>query len=99
MAFANVRVFDGHQVLEDQTVVIKGKGISTASNNPAPIEASVIDGRGKTLLPGLIDSHVHTDMEGLGDALKFGVTTELEMSRKIRCQASGTGGRLHQDFP
>jgi imidazolonepropionase-like amidohydrolase len=30
-------------------------------------------------LPGLIDAHVHTDMDGLRDALKFGVTTELEM--------------------
>jgi len=31
------------------------------------------------LLPGLIDSHVHTTMDGLRDALAFGVTTELEM--------------------
>jgi imidazolonepropionase-like amidohydrolase len=44
-----------------------------------PAGATVLDGRGKTLMPGLIDSHVHTDMDGLHDALKFGVTTELEM--------------------
>ena len=44
-----------------------------------PIGAAIIDGHGITLMPGLIDSHVHTDMDGLHDALKFGVTTELEM--------------------
>ena len=31
-------------------------------------------------MPGLIDSHVHTDLDGLHDALLFGVTTELEMN-------------------
>ncbi|MNI31611.1 isoaspartyl dipeptidase [compost metagenome] len=31
------------------------------------------------MLPGLIDAHVHTSVEGLRNALKFGVTTELEM--------------------
>lgn len=31
-------------------------------------------------MPGLIDAHVHTSIGGLRDALKFGVTTELEMN-------------------
>jgi hypothetical protein len=44
-----------------------------------PIGAAIIDGHGTTLMTGLIDSHVHTDINGLHDALKFGVTTELEM--------------------
>src|SRR5262249_8586506 len=43
----------------------------------------VIDGRGKTLLPGLFDAHTHLGImrgeEFLGTALNFGVTTELEM--------------------
>jgi uncharacterized membrane protein len=30
-------------------------------------------------MPSPIDAYVHTDMDGLHDALKFGVTTELEM--------------------
>ena len=45
-----------------------------------PTGATVIDGHGATLMPGLIDSHVHTDMDGLRDALSFGVSTELEMN-------------------
>ena len=44
--------------------------------------SDVIDGRGRTLLPGLIDSHVHIadDVDGaLRQALVLGVTTELDM--------------------
>ena len=77
-AITHVRVFDGERVSNDQTVVIDGAHIQSVGG-VLPAGASVIDGRGKTLLPGLIDSHVHTDFEGLGDALKFGVTTELDM--------------------
>ena len=42
--------------------------------------ATIIDAENATLLPGLIDAHVHTSIGGLRDALKFGVTTELEMN-------------------
>lgn len=42
---------------------------------------AVIDGKGKTLLPGLVDAHVHAgnDEGNLAQALAFGVTTELDM--------------------
>ncbi len=36
-------------------------------------------GGGKTLLPGLIDSHTHAQLPSLEHALLFGVTTELDM--------------------
>ncbi len=77
-AITNARIFDGEGVTDNQTVVIEGALIK-AVGGAVPAGATVLDGRGKTLLPGLIDSHVHTDMDGLHDALKFGVTTELEM--------------------
>jgi imidazolonepropionase-like amidohydrolase len=77
-AITNIRIFDGENVINDNTVVIKGSHIQ-AVGGKVPVGASVIDGQGKTLLPGLIDSHVHTDFEGLSDALKFGVTTEMDM--------------------
>ena len=45
-----------------------------------PAGAEVIDGDGKTLLPGLIDAHTHIFSEdALRQALIFGVTTELDM--------------------
>ena len=77
-AITRARVFDGDQVIEARTVVIDGAGIA-AVGGPVPPGAAIVDAAGGTLLPGLIDSHVHTDMDGLRDALKFGVTAELEM--------------------
>jgi imidazolonepropionase-like amidohydrolase len=77
-AITNARVFDGENAIGIQAVVIDGARIRAVGGD-VPAGAAVIDALGATLLPGLIDSHVHTDMDGLRDALKFGVTTELEM--------------------
>ena len=77
-AVTNARVFDGEQVIGARTVVLDGAGIG-AVGGPVPPGATVVDAGGGTLLPGLIDSHVHTDLAGLRLALRFGVTTELEM--------------------
>lgn len=77
-AIVNVHVFDGTKMLGQKNVVFQhGKIISIS--NEVPIGAEVIDGRGCTLLPGLIDAHVHTSEDSLRDAILFGVTTELEM--------------------
>lgn len=40
---------------------------------------SILDAKGKTLIPGLIDSHTHTYGSALVDAINFVVTTELDM--------------------
>lgn len=74
----NARIFDGEQVLDETSLVIDGRRI-TAIGGRHLADSTVIDATGGTLLPGLIDSHVHTSMDGLRDALRFGVTTELEM--------------------
>jgi imidazolonepropionase-like amidohydrolase len=81
---SNVRMFDGERTHLDQTVRIEGTDIvsvrPTASDDTSrhPND-EVIDGAGKTLLPGLIDAHTHSSPEALRLALRFGVTTELEM--------------------
>jgi imidazolonepropionase-like amidohydrolase len=72
------RVFDGTTDLGPQTVVISDGRIESVGA-PAPADAVIVEARGATLLPGLIDAHVHTDASGLRMALQFGVTTELEM--------------------
>ncbi|MDQ2738573.1 MAG: amidohydrolase family protein, partial [Actinomycetota bacterium] len=71
-------MFDGHQMLTGTTVVFRN-GLITGVGEAVPEEADVVDGDGCTLLPGLIDAHVHTSRDGLRAALNFGVTTELEM--------------------
>jgi imidazolonepropionase-like amidohydrolase len=46
-----------------------------------PDGAAIVDGDGRTLLPGLIDAHTHVrPLHALRQALAFGVTTELEMA-------------------
>ena len=91
----NVRVFDGARVIESATVVIKDGRIASLGEN-APAGLPVVDGTGKTLLPGLIDSHTHAFGNALKQALESGVTTELDMftdwryARDIRkAQAEG----------
>lgn len=61
--FENVAVFDGknEKLLLNQNVLVRGNTIATLSSTPLVREAGtiVIDGRGKTLIPGMIDVHVH----------------------------------------
>jgi imidazolonepropionase-like amidohydrolase len=58
-------VFDAESgaMLPERTVVIRGEHISDVlgpgERFAAPVEARCIDGRGKFVLPGLIDAHVH----------------------------------------
>ncbi|MEV6647774.1 amidohydrolase family protein [Amycolatopsis sp. NPDC051371] len=77
-AITGARVFDGEKTLGVQTVVLDGRTIRRIGGE-VPDGAEVVDGRGATLLPGLIDAHVHSGPGTLGLALRFGVTTELEM--------------------
>ncbi|MBY9078791.1 amidohydrolase family protein [Paenibacillus sp. HN-1] len=77
-AITNARIFDGEQVIGASTVLLEGEQIISIGGE-IPEHAAIIDAKGGTLLPGLIDAHVHTSVEGLRDALRFGVTTELEM--------------------
>ncbi|RKT53893.1 amidohydrolase family protein [Saccharothrix australiensis] len=53
-----------------------------AGPDAADLRAScdvVVDGTGRTLLPGLVDAHTHVFDGSLARALEFGVTTELDM--------------------
>lgn len=81
LVFRDARVFDGAQVLPRATVLVRnGRIVAVGPQVQAPDGARVIDARGKTLLPGLIDSHTHVfGPEVLRAALVFGVTTELDM--------------------
>ena len=78
--FQKVRVFDGAKIIPETDVLIaKGKIKEIGPDLPVG-DAKVVDGTGKTLLPGLIDAHVHVHgAETLEQALIFGVTTELDM--------------------
>ena len=78
--FKGVRVFDGVKSIGVTNVLIEdGKIAAVGGVDPKP-DSKVIDGRGKTLLPGMIDCHTHVWFEThLQQAAMFGVTTELDM--------------------
>jgi imidazolonepropionase-like amidohydrolase len=77
-AITNAHIFDGERTIDAQIVVLDGAHIQDVGG-VVPAGAAVVDAHWATLMPGLIDAHVHTDIDGLRDALLFGVTTELEM--------------------
>lgn len=81
VAFTHVKLFDadGLTFRSDQTVVVSGArivAVGPAGSTPVPAGAQVIDGLGKTLLPGLWDCHMHVgdDYTGIQE-LSLGVTS------------------------
>jgi len=60
--FTNVNVFDGknEKLIEKASVLIEGNAIKQVSTGKIEArDATVIDGGGRTLMPGLIDAHWH----------------------------------------
>jgi imidazolonepropionase-like amidohydrolase len=97
VAFTNVRAFlDGSRFAEGQTVVVdKGRivAVGPAAGVRVPAGAQIIDGRGKTLVPGLWDSHMHFGDDSSGPMLlSLGITsardpgnvTALTLARRER---------------
>lgn len=102
LAITHVRVFDGERVVPDATVLVDGARIAAVGAGIAvPAGATAIDGSGKTLLPGLIDAHVHAyETTALQQALAFGVTTVLDMfmSPDAARQARSDPAQDHADL-
>jgi imidazolonepropionase-like amidohydrolase len=89
--------------LEHQTVIIKGniiKEIFTDGSKPLPDSVNIISLKGKYLIPGLIDTHVHmatdpTDVDNrsltlsvLSNMLYSGITSVRDMAGDARTLAS-----------
>ncbi len=88
IAIEHVRLFDSEQaaIREDQTVIIEGDHIAmvgSAASIAIQPNAQHIDGRGKTLLPGLFDMHVHVSaLDGLLH-IASGITSTRDMGNDI----------------
>ncbi|WP_205743100.1 metal-dependent hydrolase family protein [Halioglobus maricola] len=65
--FTNVHVFDGvnEKRIENASVLVEGNLIKTVSKREitAP-DATVVDGGGRTLLPGFVEAHAHLMLMG-----------------------------------
>lgn len=80
-AITHVRLFDGEHTLQDETIIVRDGRITEVGNKVSvPPGTPEIAGSGRTLLPGLIDAHVHAYPENsLSEAEALGVTTVLDM--------------------
>ncbi len=86
VVFDDVSVFDAEHATahSHERVVVAGNKILsvepiTSSKDPVPADAQHIDGRGKTLLPGLWDMHAHvSESDGLLN-LAAGVTSVRDL--------------------
>ena len=61
IALTNARLVDGTggPAQDGMTVVIDGGRITAIGDTPPPTDAAMVDLEGRTLMPGLIDAHVH----------------------------------------
>lgn len=90
--FSNVRIFDGKsdKLSAPSHVLIRGNKIEKISTEPIPTDrradTTLIDGGGKTLMPGLIDAHVHTTMESL--PMLKGLTNDIGYVNLVAAQAA-----------
>jgi imidazolonepropionase-like amidohydrolase len=88
IAFTHVTVIDGRDPapLHDRTVIVSGNRIISAgpaSSARLPVGARMVDGRGKYLVPGFWDMHVHAAVPGGREVLPLyvvnGVTGVRDM--------------------
>ncbi len=79
--FQNVRVFDGksESLTAPTNVLVVGNKIQKISVAPIPADpgahATIVDGGGRTLMPGLIDAHTHLMLVGI--PLAVAMTADL----------------------
>lgn len=90
--FQNVRIFDGKsdKLTAPSNVLVRGNLIEKISIDPIPTDRRadtiIIDGGGKTLMPGLIDAHVHTMMESI--PLMTGLTSDIGYVTLVAARAA-----------
>ena len=93
-AIVGATVIDGRcgPVLRDAVVLVRGSRIVAVGSRAAtviPVGAKIIDGSGRTLVPGLIDAHFHLDGDDALPALflSHGVTSVRDPGAWIEAYA------------
>jgi hypothetical protein len=78
---SNVRFFNGVHFTAPTTVTLADGHIIHVGAGPVAKSSVMIDGSGKFLIPGLIDSHIHiSSPSDLDQMAGYGVTTAVNMA-------------------
>ncbi len=89
IAFTNATVFDSDAGVphQDRTIVVEGERIvanGPSATTPVPAGATVVDARGKTIIPGMWDMHGHLQVSnqthGSLIQLMQGITTVRDLA-------------------
>lgn len=83
--FRNVKIYDAatNGFKKKQSVLVEGATIKAVGKKAKSKDALVIDGKGKTLVPGLWDMHYHTGGDGAGVlAFATGVTSVRDIGNE-----------------
>ena len=78
----DARIFTGEDVLESGNVLVEDGIIKYVGSDEPNTDVPTVSGSGSTLIPGLIDCHIHADkgrVLALEQSLRFGVTTVCDM--------------------
>ncbi len=78
----DARIFTGEDILESGNVLVENGIIKYVGSDAPNTDVRIVSGSGFTLIPGLIDAHIHADkgkVLAVEQALRFGVTTVLDM--------------------
>lgn len=79
LLITNVTVFDGTKFDGPRDIEVQDGIIQNVANNIQVNGQLIINGNGRVVIPGLIDTHTHTFGDALASALNFGVTTQIDM--------------------
>lgn len=87
LLITDVLLFDGNHFIENAHVLVQEGVIISLGTGPPPSSINLkniptLSKKGHTLIPGLIDAHVHAlggNVLAIEESIKFGVTTVCDM--------------------
>lgn len=89
----DVKIFTGHEWIEQGFVRVSGGSIVEVGAGTYTGDTTghvVLSSPGDTLIPGLIDSHIHAlggNIQSIEQSIRFGVTTVCDMHNDPRDNA------------
>lgn len=86
----NVTIYTGRgdKLIQSAIVVEENKIVAVGEEAVNKEAETVIDGQGKTILPGFFDMHIHLGMDGIADPFSQ-IATDSQATSAYRHQANG----------